>query len=147
MLRRARPADLDEVVQLVREFYEVDRHPFDEAHVRGALPALLDDDRYGAVWLLEGPAGPSGPSVGYAVVTWGYSIESGGREGLLDEVFVRERGRGTGRRALAAVVEACRAEGVRRLFLETEAGNVDARRFYARNGFEVDDSVWMSRWL
>jgi GNAT superfamily N-acetyltransferase len=140
MLRRAGPADLDQLVQLVREFYEVDGHRFDEAHVRGALPALLDDDRHGVVWLI-------GEDAGYAVVTWGYSIESGGREGLVDEVFVRERGRGTGRLALAAIVEACRAEGIRRLFLETEAANAAARRFYARCGFDEDDSVWMSRWL
>lgn len=140
MLRRAGPADLDQLVQLVREFCAVDRHPFDEARVRAALAPLLADDRHGVVWLI-------GDAAGYAVVTWGYSIESGGREGLLDEVFVRERGRGTGRLALDAVIEACRAEGVRRLFLETEAHNVHARRFYARNGFDADDSVWMSRWL
>ena len=147
MLRRARPADLDEHVQLVREFYDVDRHPFDEAHVRGALAPLLEGDRHGVVWLFDDQAVGDGPPAGYAVVTWGYSIESGGREGLLDEVFVRQRGRGTGERALAAMVEACRAAGVRRLFLETEARNLDARRFYARNGFDADDSVWMSRWL
>jgi len=31
------------------------------------------------------------------------------------------------------------------MFLETETHNERARRFYSRQGFEADDSIWMSR--
>ncbi|MPY95012.1 MAG: GNAT family N-acetyltransferase [Acidimicrobiia bacterium] len=146
MLRRAVPEDLDALVRLVEEFYEVDRYPFDEALVRGALLGLLEGDEHGVAWLVVGP-GCADEALGYAVVTWGYSIESGGREGLVDEFFVRERNGGVGSAALVSVLEACRAYGPRRLFLETEARNDAARRFYARHGFDADDSIWMSRTL
>lgn len=143
MLHRATPADLEVLLALVREFAEVGQHPFDEGRARRALAPLLESDRHGVAWLLGAAPLP----LGYAVLTWGYSLESGGREGLVDELYVRDRGRGVGTAALAAVVEAARAEGLSRLFLETESHNTAARRFYGRLGFEADDSVWMSRWL
>jgi GNAT superfamily N-acetyltransferase len=84
---------------------------------------------------------------GYGVVTWGWSLESGGRDALLDELYVRDRGRGAGAALLEAIVAAARARGASRMFLETEEGNAAARRFYARAGFDVEGSVWMQRSL
>ena len=36
---------------------------------------------------------------------------------------------------------------MRRIFLETEAPNDDARRLYERLGFEAEDSIWMAKRL
>lgn len=137
LLRRATSADLDELLPLVREFYTVDRHRYDEAKIRRALGPLLADDTYGVVWLIGKPAS------GYAVVTWGYSLESGGRDALLDEIYVSQRGLGTGTRALRAILADLPRRGLNRMFLETESHNSDVRRFYARLGFRQEDSVWM----
>ena len=82
---------------------------------------------------------------GYAVVTWSWSIESGGRDGLLDEIYVSRRDSGLGSRAIDAILQDCRARGLPRLFLETETANEDARRLYERHGFAVEDSIWMTR--
>jgi ribosomal protein S18 acetylase RimI-like enzyme len=38
----------------------------------------------------------------------------------------------------------CVVNGMRRIFLETEAINDDARRLYERHGYEVEDSIWMA---
>lgn len=138
--RRATPDDLDLLLVLAREYCEEDRHPFDEDRVRTAFRPLLADDAWGQVWMI-GEAEP----VGYAVVTWGHSIEGGGKESLLDEIYVRDRRRGIGGRAMSEILEAARAAGARRMFLETESHNVTVRGFYARHGFAVEDSVWMSR--
>lgn len=138
-VRLAQPADADALVQLVREYCIEDHHEFREARVRSALSHLLEDDSFGLVWVIGDPL------AGYAVVTWGYSLESGGRDALLDEVYVRERGRGTGARLLRAAIDDAIARGMKRMFLETEAGNRGARRFYTRLGFAVENSVWMSR--
>jgi GNAT superfamily N-acetyltransferase len=127
---------------MVRSFYDLDRHPFDERVVVSALGPLLADDSLGQVWLLIDPDGSE--PCGYAVVTWGYSLESGGREALLDELYVRERDRGTGSRALPQILAAATAAGAVRLFLETEAHNEAVRRFYRRHGLVAEDSVWMS---
>ena len=142
-LRRAGTVDLQVLLALVAEFYRIDGHPFDEATVRVALGPLLADDTAGQVWLIT--PGDAADIAGYAVLTWGYSLESGGREGLVDELFLQQRNTGLGSRALAELVAQAGLAGCRVVFLETEAHNTRARRFYGRHGFEVQDSVWMSR--
>ena len=138
MIRRANPDDRDELLELIAEFYEVDNHPFNhDTVVQGLLP-LLESDEYGIVLITEG---------GYAVLVWSYSLESGGRDALLDEIYVRDRGRGTGRELMERVFAEMRERGLSGIFLETEPHNDRARDFYAGLGFEVEDSVWMSAHL
>jgi len=139
--RRADVDDLDSLLPLVREFYEVDRHPYDEPRVVGALRPLLADDALGQVWVVEA----SGHLRGYAVVTWSYSLESGGRDCILDEIYVASTSAGLGSNLLAAALDGARSLGAGAIFLETEAHNDRARSFYGRHGFEIEDSVWMSR--
>jgi GNAT superfamily N-acetyltransferase len=127
---------------LIRSFYEIDHHEFDESFVRQALIPLLGDDAFGQVWVTD-----DGELGGYAVVTWGYSLESGGRECLVDEIYVERRSNGTGARLLEAAIEGARQAGARAVFLETEAHNERVRSFYVCSGFEIEDSVWMSRSL
>ena len=140
MIRRAGPADLGVLLPLVAEFYLVDGHDHDEDTVRRALGPLLEDDTFGVVWLIG-----DDDVTGYAVVTWSYALESGGRDALLDEIYVRERGAGAGGEAIDEILADCRRRGLPKMFLETEAGNSRVRGFYARHGFTVEDSIWMSR--
>jgi ribosomal protein S18 acetylase RimI-like enzyme len=86
----------------------------------------------------------SGQPAAYAVLTWGWSIEVGGWEAVLDEIYVSARSSGYGAALLRHVVADARSRGVARIFLETERHNTRARTFYARNGFSEDDSIWMS---
>lgn len=139
-LRRATPDDLDTLLTLIEAYCAADEHQYDAASARAALGPLLLDDSVGQVWMLGGE-----PPNGYAVVTWGHSIESGGREALLDEIFVDGSGAGIGTAAMPEILAAARAGGAKRIFLETERRNEGARRFYERHGFVTEDSVWMSR--
>ena len=141
LVRRADPADLDALLPLVAEFCAVDGHEFAPARVGSALRPLLADDGLGQVWVLADDGGLGG----YAVVTWGWSLEAGGREALLDELYVRERNQGNGALLLEAAAVGSRAAGASRLFLETESANAAVRRFYARHGFAAEESVWMQR--
>jgi len=143
VIHRAGPGDLDDLVTLVGEFYEVDHHEFDHDRVVGALRPLLADDALGQVWLVDDPEHPAEPA-GYAVMTWGWSLESGGRECLLDEMYVRAPGQGLGTRVLIELLEQAQAAGAATVFLETEAHNHRARVFYGKTGFALEDSVWMS---
>jgi len=136
-LKLAGEQDLPLLLELVREFYAIDRHDYDEGRVLAALPALLESEQYGVIWLIGEPVR------GYAVVTWSYSIESGGREALLDEIYLRDRGEGIGTAALQAILSDLQERGLSRMFLETERHNAQVRRFYARAGFQLEDSLWM----
>lgn len=137
-IRRAGPQDLDRLVGMHRAFCELDHHPFDDGRARAAFAPLLTDDTHGVVWITDRPDS-------YAVLTWGWSIEAGGREAVLDEIFVSERGGGLGSTLIDHLVADAEQRGVARIFLETEAHNDRGRRLYERHGFVADDSIWMSR--
>jgi GNAT superfamily N-acetyltransferase len=144
-VRPAAPHDLAELLTLVAEYCAADGHPFDQLVATKGLTPLLENDRdvYGLVLIAEVADEP----VGYAVLTWGWSIEIGGREAVLDELYVRVRGRGIGSELLRVADATCRDHGVLRVFLETEAPNESARRLYTRHGFETETSIWMSKLL
>jgi GNAT superfamily N-acetyltransferase len=143
-LRRARPSDLAVLMTMAEGYAAADGHRWDEATARAGFGPLLESDRHGLVWLI---LDPQDEVAGYAVVTWGWSVESGGADALLDEIFVSHPGRGLGGGAVAEIIEDCRHRGLPRIFLETEAGNERARRLYARHGFEAESSVWMVKRL
>ena len=126
------------MLTLVSEFCVTDQHTFDPDRVTRALVPLLEDDAHGVVYLADNEQG-------YVVITWGYSLESGGREALIDEIYLRRRGEGLGSKVMDALFDDMAARGVVKMFLETETHNRRARRFYARQGFVEDDSIWMSR--
>ncbi len=136
-IRRAGARDLDTLVELHRAFCMVDDHPFDVPRARAAFAPLLADDTHGLVWIVDAPSA-------YAVLTWGWSIEAGGPEAVLDEIFVSERDRGVGSALLEHVLADGRRRGLARIFLETEAPNARVRAFYERHGFRADDSIWLS---
>lgn len=140
-VRRAGPADLDELVTLAAGYCEDDGHDFDEMTVRAGFGPLLDDDRYGVVFVAE----LDGAIVGYGVVTIGWSIEVGGLDVVLDELYASTKGRGVGTALLHQLEDDCRARGVKRIFLETELANEAARRLYGREGYTADTSIWMSK--
>ena len=145
VVRRANSGDLPVLLELVAEYCEADHHTFDPAVAHAGLEPLLDDDTYGAIWLIDPTDRASAD--GYSVVTWGWSIEIGGLEVVLDEFYVRSRGEGRGSEALRIVESDCRRRGVKRIFLETELANERARQLYERHGYRADDSIWMSKEL
>jgi GNAT superfamily N-acetyltransferase len=135
--------DLDDLVVLVREFCHLGRHPFDRDRVLAGLGPLLADDSLGRVWFVDDPDEPGEP-VGYAVVTWGWSLAAGGRECRLDELHVRARGNELAGRVLVELLAEVEAAGVARVFLETEAHDRRVREFFGAVGFDLTDSVWMN---
>ena len=140
-IRRAGPDDEEPPLLLVREFYARDRHEYSEERVlRGLRPLLAGDDE-GRVFL----AALDGVPYGYVVVTWSWSLEAGGRDALLDEMYVRRREQGIGSELLTAAIAAASDAGAASMFLETESPNIRVRGFYRRHGFVRQDSIWMSR--
>ncbi len=130
---------------MCRAYRDADRQPAATELVAAALGAALAGDPMAHIWLIE----DGGEPVGYLAVTLGFSIEAGGRDAFIDELYLDEasRGRGLGARALEFAEAECRKLGVRRLCLEVERHNPGARRLYERAGFRDHDRFLMSRWL
>lgn len=136
-LREAAPDDRALLVDLMAEFYAESGYPFNRARAEVAFAELLAAPALGQVWLIEAEPGP----VGYVVLTLGYSMEYGGRDAFVDDLFIRLpfRGRGIGKLALTEVRAACVARGVRALHLEVGRDNAPAQALYRRAGFVDTD--------
>jgi GNAT superfamily N-acetyltransferase len=126
---------------MMERFYADVDLAFDRERARRAIVGLSD---FGGWWFLE----QDGVTIGYFVLTAGYSLEFGGRYVLLDEFFVEQawRGKGIGSAALAQVLEEARAMGARAVHLEADRHS-GAMRLYERAGFTARGREMMTRWV
>ncbi len=118
----------------MRRFYAEEGYPFSEPDARDAVIRVVENDRFGRIWIAQADQG----SLGYLVLTFGYSLEHHGVVAFVDELFVLAdaRGRGLGTSALALAEAECRMLGVRTLQLEVERDNLPAQELYRRAGFK-----------
>jgi len=142
-IARARPDDLDDLLTMNAEFALTEGHRPEPDRARHGFAPLLTDDTHGVVLIARDPT--TRRALGYAVICLGWSIEVGGREAVLDEIYTRDRGTGLGAEFLRRIDDTCARLGVLRIFLETEALNHRARNLYARHGYDEQDSIWMSK--
>ncbi|UXX83445.1 GNAT family N-acetyltransferase [Roseovarius pelagicus] len=133
-LTLAKPDDLDRLLPLVIAFQTEAGITPDDTGLRAALTPLLDGSPHGAVYI----AGPVRAPIGYAVVCFGWSLEFGGLDGFLDEIYIRPgvRGRGIGTEILSALPKALAGAGLKALHLEVHRDNEKARALYAKLHFE-----------
>jgi ribosomal protein S18 acetylase RimI-like enzyme len=143
-MRKASPQDVPRLVELMVEFYAEAGYPLNRQRAAEAFSAIAGDSRLGQVWLIE--AGEtndeaSRESVGYLVVTLGFSMEYGGRDAFVDDLFIKAafRGRGLGTAALAEARDYCLRQGVRAVHLEVARDNAPAQAAYRRAGFAGTD--------
>ncbi len=137
--------DVDVVLGMMAELYAQDRIPFNADRARAALLALLDEPRFGFASLIAARS----VAVGYVVVAFGYSLEYGGRDAFIDELFVLpdQRSQGLGTAAVEFAAEYCRSHGVHALHLEVDHDNSRAQALYRRQGFADHERYLMTRWL
>ncbi|WP_425053681.1 N-acetyltransferase family protein [Psychromarinibacter sp. S121] len=136
--------DLDRLLPLVAAYHAFEGIEQDDATRRAALAPLLAGSPLGAVWLIGLRRAP----VGYIALSFGWSIEFGGMDGIIDEFFIREnvRGRGMGTEVLMALMPQLAHAGLKALHLEANPANEPALRLYQRRGFKVRDGYHFLTW-
>jgi ribosomal protein S18 acetylase RimI-like enzyme len=145
-LTLAAPEHLDRVVSLVAAFHAEAGIEMSDEDRRAGLAPLLDGIPHGVVYLIGPPRAP----IGYVVITFGWSVEFGGLDGIIDELYVRPgvRKRGIASEALIALPRALAEGGLRAIHLEVDRDNKAALRLYKRAGFTARENyMYMSRKL
>ena len=145
MIRLANQADQTALIGLLGDFAEEALAPLTTEHLTAAVTPLLRGSELGEIWVLEHEQN----LIGYLVIGWGWGIESGGKEALIDEVFVSHahRNQGLGTRLVEAALTRAKGLDAKTVFLETEQSNPESRKLYQNLGFEIEDSVWMRKAL
>lgn len=134
-LRLATSADLHILLPLVGSYHAHEGiTPRSGKALADTLLGLLEHPDRGRIWLIEQVGQPAG----YLAIAFGYSIELGGREAAIDEIFVApdHRGKGLGAEALTAFLDWAKDEHLVAIHLDVAPDNDGARRLYARLGFE-----------
>jgi len=144
--RAALSRDIDTLLRLMRDLQQDDPWsvPFREEQVRESVDELLLNPSRGRIYLIMG----AGASIGYLVLSFDFSLEYGGINAWVDELFVRPelRGQGIGSKTLEFAAQAAREHGAKVLHLEVNRGN-RAIHLYRRHGFEDHDRYLLSKWL
>jgi len=136
--------DLEALTRLAEDLHAEDGHVLD-AGGRRALAAIAGGEPLARAWLFE----LEGGAVGYGVLTLGFSVEYGGRDGFIDDLYLapEARGRGLGRQVMEFLEAQARALGVHALHLEVGAENARALALYDRSGFRDTGRRLMSKRL
>lgn len=145
---RFKPAvigDRDTLLQLVQRYYAFDHIPFIQEEVRAALAVLLQDDRLGRAWIIA----QGGQAVGYAVLSFHFDHELGGRSGIVTDLYIEpeHRQRGLGTETLRFIESQAASFGLRAIELQVERGNAIARRLYEKSGYRAFDRIPMAKRL
>ena len=144
-IRRATPADVEEVTELLAAQLAEHDIPIDRADLQFAAEGILRVPERGFVllaWTDEG-------AVGVACVSFSWTVERGGNVAWLDELYVvpRMREHGVGGELLGEAIAAATAEGCRTMELEVETSHARAEHLYRRHGFgDLPRRRW-TRWL
>jgi ribosomal protein S18 acetylase RimI-like enzyme len=143
--RPATLADIPRVLPLMREFYEFEGILHEEERACRLLTELLNDSRNGRLIVIE----VGTELAGYLILGFGFSVEFGGRDALLDELFIRTefRGSGLGTAAIDFAVSLCKNERIEALHLEADHFNERAHDLYLRLGFKDHKRHLMTKWL
>jgi ribosomal protein S18 acetylase RimI-like enzyme len=132
--RHATLDDIPALVELMREFYAEADYPLDKQWAAAGFSALLRDDSRGAVWIVFDDSEPAG----YVVLTVRFSMEYGGLDAFIDDLFIRPayRRQGLGRAALKALFDECERRQVLAVHVEVGSDNIGAKALYRSYGLE-----------
>jgi ribosomal protein S18 acetylase RimI-like enzyme len=130
--RRATPDDAPALLRMCRDFHNEDGSPLDEAG-EATIAHVAKGEPMAPAYMLEA----NGTLAGFFILTLGYSVENGGMDGFIDDIYLLPelRGQGLGRQAVALAIEAAKEVGIRALLLEVEAHNERAYSLYRKMGF------------
>lgn len=143
--KRVDETDVETLLPMMADFYLHEGLVFDEMVARRALLGLLKNEAHGQAFLIEA----DGALAGYTILTFGYSLEFGGVDAFVDELYLQAayRAQGVGKAALEFLVEVCATLGIHALHLEVERANTRAQAVYRQFGFVDHDRYLLTKWL
>ncbi len=134
LLRRALAEDQQLVLHFLSDFYSESSFELDKAKAARAIESLIATPHYGILFVIDVEGRPAG----YTALTFGFSLEFNGLDGIIDDLYLAPsfRDKGIGSQVVELVLEAAREEGLNAVHLEVEHSNKRAQKVYFRAGFK-----------
>ena len=131
-VEKAKLSDIPRLVELMDEFYAESSYALDRSWATASFERLLGDESLGAAWL-----GRRGPEIaGYVVLTLKHSMEFGGMDAFIDDLFVRPnfRRQRVASTLLSALFDHCRQLPAAAVHVEVGPDNAAALALYESFG-------------
>lgn len=141
--RPARASDLPEILEMMADFYRQAQIDFVADRQRLALGQLMEHPANGLLQCVL----VDGHTIGYFAIGFGFSLEYGGRDAFVDELYLLRayRGWGIGGCCIDEICRLCAAHGVRAVHLEVDGENLPAQQLYFRKGFQGNSRRLLTR--
>jgi ribosomal protein S18 acetylase RimI-like enzyme len=132
-VRVATSQSVDTLLDMMADLNAIEGIPFSRPKFGRVLKQLLADPSLGLVPLFL----VKREIVGYAVVTYNFDLEWGGRDAFITEFYIKpeHRGLGFGALAMALLEKLARRNKVKALHLGVRRENLAAARLYEKAGF------------
>ncbi|HRE88603.1 MAG TPA: GNAT family N-acetyltransferase [Myxococcota bacterium] len=144
-IRPVTAEDKSAILRMMETFNEEEFIKYSVERLGQSFDALLTNPAWGQAFIAE----LGGVPIGYAVLTYSFDFEYGGRDAFLTELFItpRHRGRNLGHELLGHVQAFAREQGLSALHLIVRKENPQAQRLYRRNDFQFDPRLLMTKEL
>ncbi|KLV07135.1 acetyltransferase [Photobacterium aquae] len=127
----------DLLLNLVEELFDYEALPQKKEQTLQAIQQLITQPELGQSWFIEAEDQGETLIVGHIIISYSFSLEHGGRVGLIDQFYLKPdwRQQGIGTILLPQIEQHVASAGVNALSLEVNIGNRGARKFYEQHGF------------
>jgi len=136
VIEKAGSADIPILVDLMAEFYAESNHALDRKWAADSFAQLMQTPDRGAAWI----ARRSPQAAGYVVLTMKHSMEFGGLDAFIDDLFVRpdSRRQGVATLLLNTLFKECRERDALAVHVEVGHDNDAAGALYQAFGLRSD---------
>ena len=128
---------LNSAEQLVKEFHAFENIISDRSKRLKALEPILSNSPLGEFFLIQ----TAQDHIGYIFISYSWSLEFGGKDAMLDEIFIKAayQGQGVGKSALKRVHDYLKENETIAISLEVSHENNNAQQFYDSLGYKSRD--------
>jgi GNAT superfamily N-acetyltransferase len=126
----------------MKEYYQIEKKEFDRANSISAIKLLFKHPEFGSLWMIK----RGGISIGYFCLAYNYSLDIGGRDCFLDEIYIEEQHRrlGIGTLILEQISDFLRKNEFKGIHLLVYDFNAPAIHFYEKLGFIPEHGKFMT---
>jgi GNAT superfamily N-acetyltransferase len=130
-------SSVDVLMKLIEELFAYEALPKKIEQTNHAVNQLLSNPELGQAWLIEVEHEGEKIIAGHIIVSYSFSLEHGGRVGLIDQFYLKPdwRQQGIGTKLIPQIEHQIAQSGIHALSLEVNIGNAGARSFYERHDF------------
>lgn len=131
------------ILGMMQKFYSIDNYPFNSELSKENLIKFINTTEFGRLWLIQ----INKITVGYVVLTFGFSFEYKGQDAFIDELYLDNnfRNQGIGKKTLEFLNIQAKKIGINAIHLEVEKHNKKGSELYKRNGYRVTKRTLMTK--